>query len=119
MYIFVEEKIKESIKNGDFNNLPGKGERLDLKEDFPGLSKELNMSYRILKNAGYISEETDRNKENITFDDLLTSVTGEKNEAKLKKKTQEYEVFIKKRKLHKNSKFATYAKKIYSKLLNK
>jgi hypothetical protein len=33
MYIFVEERIKDSIYKGEFNDLPGKGKPLNLKDD--------------------------------------------------------------------------------------
>lgn len=38
MHRIVEDKIKEAIKNGEFDNLPGKGKPLNLKEDLQGLS---------------------------------------------------------------------------------
>ncbi|MBP1969940.1 hypothetical protein J2Z83_002048 [Virgibacillus natechei] len=115
MYIFVEEKIKKSIDNGEFEDLPGKGKPLNLQEDFQGLPPEFRMGYKILKNAGYITEEADKNKSDVTVDDLLKSATGneEKNEVQNK---LEFETFVRKRKLHKNKKFSTYAKQIYRKL---
>ncbi|WP_249871525.1 DUF1992 domain-containing protein [Oceanobacillus saliphilus] len=115
MYIFVEEKIKESIKNGEFENLPGKGKPLDLKEDLPGMPPELRQAYRILKNAGYISKEVESKNETVSQHDLLTSATDGKVKDELHNRKQ-FDAFAKERKLHTNFKFKDYAHKIYRKL---
>lgn len=52
----VEEKIKESIAAGEFDNLPGKGKPLDLDAYF-AMPEHLRMGYSILKNAEVIPEE--------------------------------------------------------------
>lgn len=113
MYIFVEEKIKESIKNGDFENLPGKGEPLDLKDDFPNMDPDLKQAYRILKQAGYISTEVNK-KPSVSQHDLLTIATDGKVSDVLQQRKQ-FNSFVKDRRLHRNSKFTFYAKKILNK----
>ncbi|RKQ29063.1 DUF1992 domain-containing protein [Oceanobacillus halophilus] len=117
MYHFVEEKIKESIDNGEFDDLPGKGKPLHLKEELQGLSPEIRRAYKILKNAGYIPEEQEKKKRSLTFNDLYTFATGKtrKTESLQKKQLEE---LVKKRELQKNQTFRTYAQKIYKKLLN-
>ncbi|MBY7142013.1 DUF1992 domain-containing protein [Virgibacillus sp. NKC19-3] len=114
MYIFVEEQIKKSIDNGEFEDLPGKGKPLNLHDDLQGVPPELRMGYKILKNAGYLTEETDK-KSDLTMDDLLISATGEKEKNDVQNKL-EFEDFVREKKLHKNKKFSTYAEKIYHKL---
>ncbi|AXI07783.1 DUF1992 domain-containing protein [Oceanobacillus zhaokaii] len=116
MYIFVEEKIKEAVDNGEFDNLPGKGKPLNLKDDLAGLSPELKMGYKILKNAGYIDEKTAHNKDKLTFNDLMHSATGtaDKN---ISEKRKQYEAFVQSKKLHTNPSFRKYAKRIIAKLL--
>jgi hypothetical protein len=52
----VDEKIKEAIATGAFDNLPGKGKPLDLGAYF-ATPEHLRMSYSILKNADIIPEE--------------------------------------------------------------
>jgi septation ring formation regulator EzrA len=64
----AEEKIKEAIKNKEFENLPGMGKPLDLSDELPGMSAEMKMGYRMLKNAGYISDQVDLRKELITYE---------------------------------------------------
>ncbi|MFC2947430.1 DnaJ family domain-containing protein [Virgibacillus sediminis] len=115
MYMFVEERIKKAMDEGEFDDLPGKGKPLDLKEDLQGLSPELRMGYKILKNAGYIDEETDQKKKDITMNDLLVSATGSPQKDVLQNKL-EFEEFVQDRELHQNRRFRDYARKIYRKL---
>ncbi len=44
----AEEKIRQAIRNGDLDNIPGKGKPLQL-EDLSMVPPELRMSYKILK----------------------------------------------------------------------
>ena len=114
MYLFVEEKIKQAVENGEFDQLPGMGKPLDLTDDLPGLSPDLKMGYRMLKNAGYISDHEDLKKENITMQELLNYATDGMEKDEFQKRL-EFGEFVKKRKLHTNSKFSIYAQKIYRK----
>ena len=52
----IEEKIKEAMENGEFNNLPGKGKPLDLSEYFKA-PPHLRMGYSLLKNANVVPAE--------------------------------------------------------------
>src|SRR5262249_49163339 len=52
----VEDKIKEAIARGEFDNLPGKGKPLDLDAYF-ATPEHLRMGYSILKSADIIPEE--------------------------------------------------------------
>jgi hypothetical protein len=52
----VDEKIKEAIARGEFDNLPGKGKPLDLDGYF-ATPEHLRMGYSILKSADIIPEE--------------------------------------------------------------
>jgi hypothetical protein len=52
----VDEKIKEAIAKGEFDNLPGKGTPLDLDAYFAA-PEHLRMGYSILKGADIIPEE--------------------------------------------------------------
>lgn len=115
MYIIVEDKIKEAIENGDFDDLPGKGKKLNVQEELPGLSPELNQAYKVLKNAGFVPKEDDRSGKDVSANNLMSYATGEeyKNEAK---KGKQFDDLIKKRKLHRNPKFSFYRKKIFKKL---
>ncbi|WP_085993602.1 DUF1992 domain-containing protein [Oceanobacillus senegalensis] len=116
MYHFVEEKIKEAVNNGEFNHLPGKGKPLDLKDDLQGLSPEIRRAFKILKHAGYISEEQEKKKELLTFHDLYSTVAGNtprRNDLHDRKK---FDAFVRERGLRRNSNFRNYAKNIYKRL---
>ena len=52
----ADEKIKEAIAKGEFDNLPGKGKPLDLDAYFT-TPEDLRMGYSILKSADIIPEE--------------------------------------------------------------
>lgn len=54
--IMAEEKIKEAIRGGEFDHLPGAGKPLP-PDDMEGVPEELRMGYRLLKNAGILPEE--------------------------------------------------------------
>jgi hypothetical protein len=52
----VDEKIKEAIAMGEFDNLPGKGKPFDLDAYF-ATPEHLRMGYSIMKSADIIPEE--------------------------------------------------------------
>src|SRR5215475_14118586 len=52
----IDEKIKESIARGEFDNLPGKGKPLDLDAYF-ATPEHLRIGYSILKGAEIVPEE--------------------------------------------------------------
>src|SRR5262245_56300006 len=72
----VDEKIKKAIARGEFDNLPGKGQPLDLDAYF-ATPEHLRMSYSILKSADIIPEEMEllRQIEGLKKS-LDSSVTG-------------------------------------------
>jgi len=53
---FAEQKIAEAINRGDFENLPGSGQPLNLDDD-PLIPEDQRMATRILKNAGFTPPE--------------------------------------------------------------
>ncbi len=48
----VEKAIREAIENGELDNLPGKGEPIDLEEN-PFEDPDLRTVHRLLRNAGF------------------------------------------------------------------
>lgn len=66
----AEEKIKESIARGDFDNLAGAGKPLVL-EDESYIPQELRAGYRLLKNAGYLPAELQLRKDIANVEELL------------------------------------------------
>ena len=48
----VEKRIREAMEQGEFDNLPGKGQPVDTSEN-PFEDPELRMAHRLLRNAGF------------------------------------------------------------------
>jgi len=57
----AEERIQEAMAQGAFDNLPGKGKPLDLREN-PYVPQELRLAYKLLKDANFAPDwiELDR-----------------------------------------------------------
>ena len=72
----VDEKIKEAIARGEFDNLPGKGKPLDLDAYF-ATPEHSRIGYSILKNADIIPEEMELLKQIEGLEKSLSSCTGE------------------------------------------
>ncbi len=66
----AEEKIRQSIKRGDLDNLPGCGEPLQLDDD-SHVPAELRAAYRLLKNAGFVPPEIEWRREMAEIESLL------------------------------------------------
>jgi hypothetical protein len=87
-HIIAEEKIKQAIKDGELDRLPGMGKPLKL-DDLSSIPEELRMAYRIMKNAGYTEEETDLRKELMTIEDLIKKCDNEDEKQSLQKQLNE------------------------------
>jgi DnaJ family protein C protein 28 len=48
----IDQKIREAIEKGEFDDLPGKGTPVDLSEN-PFEDPELRMAHRMLRSAGF------------------------------------------------------------------
>lgn len=111
----IEEKIKQSMKKGDFDNLPGKGKPLP-KDEFAYLPPELRNSYRILKNANMLPEEMILKKEMVEIEDLLAEITDPQLSTHYKKEWKEkklrFDMMMEKRKISQSGTFKQYQSKI-------
>lgn len=81
----AEERIRESIERGDFDDLPGKGKPLDLEDD-SHLPDDLRLAYKILKNAGCLPPELELRKEIRTTEALLAGIQDTQEKYKQMKK---------------------------------
>lgn len=57
-----EARIQEAMKRGEFDNLPGRGKRLQI-ESLSHIPKEERAAYIVMKNAGLIPQEVELMKE--------------------------------------------------------
>jgi hypothetical protein len=117
MYIFVEEKIRKAVEEGEFKDLPGMGKPLDFRDDLPGLSPELKMGFKILKNAGYLPEKSKLKRSDVSIHDLLFYATDVAEKGIYQKRLQ-FEELAHEKKWYHQSTFKKYANKIYRKLFN-
>lgn len=80
----VEAIIKEAQERGDFDNLKGKGQPIDLDAYFE-TPEELRLAYTALKNAGMVSPEVKLLQEIAALKERLASTYEETQRNKLKK----------------------------------
>ncbi len=73
----IEQRIKDAQKKGDFDNLPGKGEPLEV-EDNSHVPEELRLVYKILKNANCVPPEVQLRKDIRVMEDMLEGMKDEK-----------------------------------------
>ena len=81
----VEQRIKEAMENGEFDDLPGKGKPLPLEDD-SHVPEDLRLAYKLLKNADCLPPELLEKKEIRQMEDMLAAVPDEKERYKLIKK---------------------------------
>jgi hypothetical protein len=73
----AEKRIKEAIRQGQFENLPGKGKPIVFEDDSM-VPEDLRMAYKMLKNAGFIPPELQTEKEIKNALDLLDELQDER-----------------------------------------
>ena len=76
-HLIAERRIQEAMRQGQFDNLPGKGKPLQFEDDSM-VPEDLRMAYKILKNAGFIPPELQTEKEIRQAVDLLESLEDER-----------------------------------------
>lgn len=80
----VEAIIKEAQERGDFDNLKGKGQPIDLDAYFE-TPEELRLAYTALKNAGMVSSEVELLQEIAALKERLASTFEESQRSRIKK----------------------------------
>ncbi len=81
----VEQRIKSARREGAFENLPGKGEPLQLQDD-RHIPEDLRLTYKILKNADCLPPEIELRKQIQRTEELLAGVEDVKEHYRLTKK---------------------------------
>jgi hypothetical protein len=72
----AEQRILEAQRNGEFDDLAGKGKPLEL-EDHSSIPEDLRMAYHLLKNANVLPPEAELLKDIHILEDLLKHVEDE------------------------------------------
>jgi hypothetical protein len=77
----AENRILQAIEAGEFDDLQGKGQPLNLEDD-SHIPPELRMAYKILKNADCLPPELVLRQEVINLQDLVASMPDEAEKLK-------------------------------------
>ena len=81
----VEKRIREAQENGEFDNLPGQGEPLNIEDD-NHIPEDLRLAYKILKNADCLPPELEEKKEIRQMKDMMENIPDEKEKYRLIKR---------------------------------
>lgn len=60
--LIAENRIREAMENGEFDNLPGQGQPIDFSED-EHIPADQRLAYRILKKSGHHDRENNIKKQ--------------------------------------------------------
>jgi hypothetical protein len=81
---FVEDQIKKAMAEGEFDNLSGKGQPIDLDAYFQ-TPEHLRICYSILKNSQFIPEEVQMLKDIEALREELAACPDEAQKEQLAK----------------------------------
>ena len=84
----IEQKIREAIERGDFDNLSGEGKPIDLDAYF-NTPEDLRMAFSILKSNEFVPEEVEIFKEIATLKEKLSETMDEAERDRLQKRLRE------------------------------
>jgi hypothetical protein len=85
---FVEDQIKKAMAEGEFDNLSGKGQPIDLDGYFQ-TPEHLRLCYSMLKNSQFIPEEVQMLKDIEALREQLAACSDESQKNQLTKTLQE------------------------------
>jgi hypothetical protein len=119
--ILSEQNIKKAYEDGEFDCLPGFGKPLNLEDD-SSIPEELRMAHRIMKNAGFSTEENALRKEMLRIEDMIRDCEDQPEKEGLRKDLNEkllkFNGLMSKKRINTNSSvFKNYEHKIEKKLL--
>lgn len=77
----AEQRIREALENGEFDNLKGQGKPI-IFEDDTWIPEDLRMAYRFLKNAGCIPPELEERNEVVNLFSLMSTLDDDKERLK-------------------------------------
>jgi hypothetical protein len=80
----AEERIRAAQEEGVFDNLPGRGKPLQLDDD-SAVPEDLRLTFKILKNAGYLPIEMEIRKEIYSLHQLINAAVDETTRRELRR----------------------------------
>lgn len=89
----IEQKIREAMARGEFDNLAGSGKPLDLDAYF-NTPEDLRMAYSMLKSNNFVPEEVEIFKEIAELSEKISSCTDDTEVATLTAKLNERKLVL-------------------------
>jgi hypothetical protein len=83
----IEEKIREAMEKGEFDDLPGKGKPLDLEAYF-ATPEDMRLGYSVLKSAGCLPVEVELQQEIESLKSQLAECDDERKRQSLRKEIE-------------------------------
>lgn len=77
----AEERIKEAIKRGELDDLPGAGRPLEFTDE-TWVPDEQRLAYKVLKNAGCLPPELETRKEIFCLRELINTIDDDRERLK-------------------------------------
>jgi hypothetical protein len=84
----AEEKIREAMERGEFDDLPLEGRPLRFESN-GFVPEDLRLAYKLLKDAGFLPPEMELRKEIVTLKELLAEVEGDDERLRLARRINE------------------------------
>jgi hypothetical protein len=81
----VEKMIKEAMERGEFDNLAGSGQPVDLSDYFAA-PEDMRIGHKLLKDANIIPEELELLREAETLKTELAHCSNEEERRKIRRK---------------------------------
>lgn len=85
---FIDDQIKKAIAEGEFVNLPGSGQPIDLRPYFE-TPEDLRMCYSILRQANFVPEEVELLREVEALRNRRQAAADENERSRLNKAINE------------------------------
>ncbi|MFN0138770.1 MAG: DUF1992 domain-containing protein [Pyrinomonadaceae bacterium] len=89
----IEQRIREAIERGEFDDLAGKGKPLDLTAYF-NTPENLRMAYSVLKSNNFVPEEVEMLKEIADLKDEIKNCQDEERRADLTKQLHQKQLAV-------------------------
>ena len=77
----IDEQVKKAIREGQLDDLPGKGKPLP-DDPFASLPEEVRNTYRILKNSGFVPPEVEKRQQIAKLREELAALNPDSDEAR-------------------------------------
>lgn len=89
----IEQKIKEAMARGEFDNLSGKGKPIDLDAYF-NTPEDMRMAFSILKSNDFVPEEVEMFKEIASLKEKIKEIKDDLERSKLQKTLAEKQLSL-------------------------